>query len=175
MMPVPSHLRGAVRPRDTAIDEAALDAEVVCDCGSRRFDLLFPGETHEYRGQQIPCTAQINDRFFFLVRAHCTACGRDHLLFDKDFHGWDGFVCHNDAQASLPRPPLIPWKCLLCGKTEHEASVQIQTQGRADFVEGTEGEFDEERWPDGFEWFSMSITCTGCGKHTPEWVSYETM
>jgi hypothetical protein len=175
MMPVPSHLVGSVRPKDAVVDEAPLDADVVCGCGSRRFDLLYPGQTHEYRGEQIPCTAQINDRFFFLIKARCTTCDRDHLLLDKDFHGWNGFVCHDEAQASVPRPPLVPWKCLACGKSEHQASVLINTEGREDFVEETEGEFDEGRWPDGFGWFSMSITCTGCGKQTPEWVSYETM
>src|SRR4051812_20623501 len=161
MMRVPSHRGGFVRPKDSAVDETALDAEVVCRCGSRRFDLLYPGQTHEYRGEQIPCTAQINHHFFFIIKARCTACGRDHLLFDKDFHGWNGFVCHDEAQASLPRPPLVPWECLSCGKTEHEASVQIQTQGREGFVEEAEGELDEDRWPDGFGWFSMSISCAG--------------
>ena len=174
-MPVPSHLVGSVRPKDAAVDEAALDAEVVCGCGSRRFDLLYPGQTQEYRGERIPCTAKINGHFFFLVKARCTACGRDHLLLDKDLHGWNGFVCRDEAQASAPRPPLAPWECLACGKGEHEASVRIDTEGREDFVEETDGEIDEERWPDGFGWFSMSITCAGCGKHTPEWVSYETM
>ncbi len=174
-MPVPSHLASFVRPKDPAIDESTLDAEVVCGCGSRCFELMYPGQTHEYRGELIPDVAQVNDRFFFLIKARCTACGRNLALFDKDFHGWDGFVCHDPAQASIPRPALIPWKCLSCGRTEHEASVQVQTEGRQDFVEVTDGEFDEESWPDGFGWFSMSITCTGCGKRTAEWVSYETM
>ncbi len=39
----------------------------------------------------------------------------------------------------------------------------------------SDGEFDENLWPDGFGWFSMAIKCCGCGKETPEWISYETM
>lgn len=175
MMPVPSHLIGSVLPKDSAIDETALDADVVCNCGSRRFELRYPGQTHDYQNEQIPCVAKIDDHFFFVVEVKCTKCGCDHVLLDMDFHGWNGFVCHDEAQASLPRPRLTPWKCLSCEKTEHEASVQIQTEGREHFVEETDGEFDEERWPDGFGWFSMSISCTGCGKNTPEWISYETM
>jgi hypothetical protein len=175
MMPVPSHLKGFVVPKESDIDEALLDATVVCHCGSNRFELLYPGKTHEYGGETIPCTAKINGQFFFLLKARCTSCGIEHLLFDKDFHGWDGFVGHKESQASLPRPPLTVWHCLGCGKTEHKASVQIQTQGKQDFVEEGDGELDEDRWPDGFGWFTMPITCTGCGKHTPEWVSYETM
>lgn len=175
MMPVPSHLVGLVHPKDPQIDETALDAQVVCSCGAKSFVLLYPGATHEYRGELIPCTAEIDNRFFFLIKARCTSCGREHLLLDKDLHGWNGFVCHDSAQASLPRPPLTTWKCLKCGATEHQASVQVQTEGRQDFTDGTNGEFDEERWPDGFGWLSMSIVCAACGKETPEWVSYETM
>src|SRR5207248_3338688 len=110
-----------------------------------------------------------------LIRARCVACGREHLLFDKDFHGWDGFVCHDPAQAAHPRPPLTAWNCLACGNRAHEASVEILTQGRQDFVDESDGELDEDRWPDGFSWFNMSITCATCGKTTPQWVSYETM
>jgi hypothetical protein len=44
-----------------------------------------------------------------------------------------------------------------------------------DFVSESVGAFDEDRWPDGFGWFSMAIKCTECGQHTAEWISYETM
>jgi len=47
--------------------------------------------------------------------------------------------------------------------------------GKEFFVAESQGEFDENDWPDGFCWFSMAIKCTGCGKNTPEWISYETM
>jgi hypothetical protein len=175
MMPVPTHLAGLLVPKESAIDEGSLNATVVCKCGGNRFDLLYPGETQEYGGEMIPCTVEVNGHFFFVLKARCTSCSIEHLLFDKDFHGWNGFVCHDESQASLARPALARWRCLKCSKPEHEASVQIQTQGKQDFVEEGGGELGEERWPDGFGWFTMAITCTSCGKHTPEWVSYETM
>jgi len=175
MMPVPSHLVDCLAPKDATIDEGPLDADVRCPCGANRFDLLFPGQTHAHQGETIRCTANINDNFFFLVKARCTHCHKEHLLLDSDFHGWNGFVCHDPNQAALPRPPLVAWKCLACGATEHEAAVQIQTEGMQDFVSESGGKFDEKRWPDGFGWFSMAIKCTTCSKETPEWVSYETM
>lgn len=174
-MPIPSHLTDCVAPKDITIDESPLDAVVRCHCGSSKFVLLFPGQTHEYRGDTIPCTAQINGKFFFLIRARCVDCECEHLLLDSDFDGWNGFVCHDPKQASIPRPPLVPWTCLSCGGTTHQASVQIQTEGKVHFVSESDGKFDEDRWPDGFGWFTMAIKCTGCGKETPEWVSYETM
>lgn len=175
MMPVPSHLTDFVAPKDPTVDEGPLDADVRCPCGSSKFALLFPGHTKEYQGETIPVVAQINGKFFFLVKARCTNCNDQHLLLDADFHGWNGFVCHDAEQAALPRPPLVPWKCLSCNATEHEASIQIQTEGEQDFLSESSGKFPAERWPDGFGWFSMEIKCTACGKQTPEWISYETM
>jgi hypothetical protein len=175
MMPVPTHLRECVVPKDSAVDESELDATVRCPCGSQEFSLLFPGHTHEYDGETIPCTAEIDGSFFFLIKAVCTSCSKEHLLIDQDFHGWNGFVCHEESQASKPRPPLTPWKCLGCGATPHSATIQIQTEGREDFVEEAGDEFDADRWHDGFGWFSMAIRCGECGKETPQWVSLETM
>lgn len=175
MMPVPSHLIECVVPKSSVVDEQALDATVKCTCGSTRFRLMFPGQTHNLRGDVIPCTANIDGKYFFIVRANCVRCHREHVLIDADFHGWNGFVCHDAAQASVARPELVAWQCLGCGGSVHEASVQIQTEGREDFVDQAGDEFDPERWPDAFGWFSMTIRCVACHRETPDWVSYETM
>jgi hypothetical protein len=175
MMPVPSHLVGCVAPKDSLVDESPLDADIRCPCGSIRFDLLFPGQTHKFQGETCPCTATIDGAFFFLVKAHCIGCQREHLLIDVDLHGWNGFVCHDVKQAVLPRPPLIPWKCLDCGATAHEASILIQTEGKADFMSESGGKFDAAKWPEAFGCLSMAIKCSGCGKQTPEWICCETM
>jgi len=159
MMPVPTHLRDCVVPHFLEIDGSGLEGKVLCPCGSESFQLLYPGQTHEWNGEQVPCSAEIEGKFFFLVTARCTECATEHLLIDQDYHGWNGFVCREPEQAALPRPPLSPWPCKSCGALEHRALIQIETQGRADFLEETEGEFPENRWPDGFSWFSMSITC----------------
>jgi hypothetical protein len=55
MMPVPSHLVGCVAPRDSVVDETPLIADVRCPCGSTKFDLLFPGQTHVFQGEVCPC------------------------------------------------------------------------------------------------------------------------
>lgn len=175
MMPVPTHLKGCVVPTSAKIDESDLKAKVQCPCGGKTFELLYPGQTHEYDGQEVPCVAQIKKKFFFLVKAKCTACRQESLLIDVDFHGWNGFVCHDARQAKLPRPPLVPWKCQKCGGLAHKATVQIQTQGKADFIEESGGMIDKKRWPDAFGCFSMSIECTGCRAKTPDWVCCETM
>lgn len=174
-MPVPSHLVDCVVPKESVIDERPLDANVRCTCGSHQMELFFPGQTTQYRGETIACTAEVDGKFFFLVKAQCAHCKKQHLLLDIDFHGWNGFVFHDPKQAAVPRPVLIPWNCLACGNVVHEASIQVQTEGKEDFVSGGCSKFPEERWPDGFAWITIGILCASCGKQTPEWVSYETM
>jgi hypothetical protein len=175
MMPVPSHLAGIVVPLDDEIDEEALSAAVSCSCGESEFELLYPGHTNEYKGERIPCTAEIDGNFYFVLKSRCTSCGREHLLLDADFHGWNGFICHDAAQAALPRPQLIAWQCQGCSNTKHRGIVHIQTQGRDDFISEAGDEFDVNRWPDAFGWFSLDVTCSKCGKECKELVSYETM
>ena len=175
MMPVPSHLVHCAVPKESGIDENPLDAVVRCPCGSKVFELLYPGQTRDFEGEAVPCVAKIGGKFFFLVKACCVACHRSHLLFDSDLHGWNGFVCHDAKQAAIPRPSLVPWACPSCGATAHEASVQIQTQGKEDFVVEAGPGFDAKRWADGFDWITMAIMCIGCGKHTGDWISYEAM
>lgn len=176
MMPIPTHLKDVVVPRDERIDEEALSADIRCPCGGATFELLYPGQTHEYDGEIIPSTAEIGGRFFFLLKARCSSCSSEHLLLDADFHGWDGFVCHDSEQAAIERPTLTPWKCQSCGQTKHTGVVHIQTEGKEDFTTAQAGgDFDPDRWPDAFGWFSLDVTCDQCGKHSPELVSYETM
>ena len=175
MMPPPSHLTEWVVPDDERIDEESFAGRVQCPCGSQELQLLYLGQTHEYQGEQIPCTAEIDGRFFFLIQALCARCGATHTLLDIDFHGWDGYVCHDAEQAALARPELTEWTCPDCGGSFHTARIGIETQGKEDFIEETNGEFPQERWPDGFSWFDMSIECVKCGRSPETWVSCETM
>ncbi|MGO4129430.1 hypothetical protein AB4Z01_33880 [Inquilinus sp. YAF38] len=175
MMPVPTHLIDCVVPLESGLDQASLKAAVRCSCSSVQFRLLFPGQAQEHEGRQIPSTAKIGGQFFFLLKAHCTGCGRKNLLFDADFHGWNGFVCHEPEMAARTRPPLVPWACQSCGGLHHTGIVTISTEGREDFVAEAGDEFDPERWPDGFGWFALDVTCVQCGVMTKDLVSYETM
>ena len=130
MMPAPTHLRRIAVPTSDVVDEEALQAAIRCTCGEDRFEVMFPGQTHDWNGEQVPCTAQIEDKFFFLVLARCSSCQQTHCIIDQDLHGWDGFICHDAEQAALPRPALESWPCKLCGSAIHHVSVEIQTEGK---------------------------------------------
>jgi len=174
MMPVPTHLQGIAVPAETTVDEAPLQAELRCGCGSQSFAFLFPGQTHVYAGRTIPCTAEVDGRYFYIVSARCSQCQAERVLLDADFHGWNGLICHDPVQAAAPRPPLTPWRCRNCGGTAHRGALCISGEGRDDFIEA-DTEFDTDRWPDAFGWFSLSCSCLQCGHDEPDLFEDETM
>jgi hypothetical protein len=139
------------------------------------FRLLFPGKTHIFQGKQTPVTTKIGDAYFFLVRAKCEKCELQHLVFDCDFHGWNGFVCHDKFQASLPRPPLFPWRCVRCKEEKHRAVVSVTSQGKADFVDEAGPAFKSSQWAEGFECLALHLVCRGCSLQTSPWIACEAM
>ena len=174
MLQVPSHLKGILVPREDTTDTEIVEGRLRCKCESEQFQLMYPGQTHQYEGKTYPCTAQVDGNFFFLIKAVCNECSEGYLVFDKHFHGWDGFVCHDTEEAKLSRPPLVPWRCLSCGGLFHKVMVEIAFQSKEFFVRETGGKFDEDRWPDAFQWIWISITCCKCSLKTEKWVDYET-
>ena len=173
--PLPTHLRPFAVPREGIGEAHRVEADIRCPCGETRFELRYPGVTSDWEGRQGPCDAQIGDHYFFRLEARCLGCGCDHLLLDKDFHGWDGLVCHDPAQAALPRPPLVAWTCVECAGTSHTGMVAIAVESRESTLEDAGDDLDPERWYDAFGWFSLDLVCSQCGRAEPDLVSYETM
>lgn len=187
MMPVPTHLEKIIVPFSGEAgllfmgpilypyQEETLVGNVICSCGNDELEVLYPGQTHIWKGERIPCVAKINENYFLIVKVRCSKCKAEHLIFDRDFHGWNGWVCRDTAQASLPRPELTEWNCSKCENTNHKVVVVITTQGKDDFLNETEGQFDVNRWQDAFESLSVTITCLSCGHETKSFIVCEAM
>ena len=175
MMPVPTHLVGIAVPAEAEVDEAPLRAELRCGCGSLSFEFLYPGQTQVIGGREIPCDAEIDGNYFYIVSARCTACRAERVLLDADFHGWNGLTCHDPVQAAAARPPLTPWHCRNCRETAHVGMLFISGEGKDDFIEEAGSDFDPDRWPDAFGWFSLSCSCLQCGLDEPDRFVSETM
>lgn len=174
MMPVPSHLRSIIVPQKYIVDDGLMIGNLSCQCGNEESNLMYPGQTQEYEGSIYPCTAEIDGNFFFLIKIICTKCKSSYILFDKHFHGWNGMMCHDEQKANLPRPPLVPWKCVSCGGLSHKVTIKIAFESKEDFIEQSRGEFKEAEWPDAFQWIWITIKCCSCGVVTENWVDYET-
>jgi hypothetical protein len=170
MKTLPTHIKDCVK--DIEYTEDFIKGTICCTCGNRVFTLYYPGETTEYNGKVIPCSAYINDHSYFILRAQCSECKKEFLLFDRDFHGWDGYVCHDEKDASKPRPPLVPWKCIECNEDKHVAQIMFCYGDEDEMLEDLGG--TKINLADAFEWIYVNIKCKICGHVTEKWVDYET-
>lgn len=176
MMPAPTHLKEITKnltdddveifdledKYEESVDESyefAFVGKVVCTCGNQCLEYLRPDE-------------ETGDNY---IKVRCPECQREHLIFDADFHGWDGWICHNDEMANEVRPETEVFKCTDCESGLHEVVLVIDSQGKQDFIEEAGDEFNADRWQDAFEWITIHVKCCNCGKVTQEIVSYETM
>lgn len=174
-MPPPQHLQNCTVAIKSRCTRKAFAAHVQCPCGGKKFRLLHSGGVWEDdKGDKRPSATNGESGSYLVIKATCAACQAEHLLFDMDFHGWNGFVCRTDAHLR-PRPDLIHWHCTKCGQQEHTATVGVFSEGRQDAIEES-GEFlTEANWQEGFGSIGIATKCCGCGHKAEDWLSFETM
>jgi hypothetical protein len=64
--------------------------------GANPSSCCIPVQPH--KDSVIPVTLEKDGYFFFRIEAACKRCRIHHLLFDTDFHGWNGYICHDSAE-----------------------------------------------------------------------------
>jgi len=182
MPSTPAHLAGISRLDEDRTTEQMFVADIVCTCGNPNLNLMHSGGTREENGEPIPQTAEVEGSFFMIIGAECPACQKSHLIFDKDYHGWDGFACaHETGYRANPRPDLVSWPCVKCNSPSHRITVLISMDREMILDDGPvtspDGSsiLDDSNWQEGFDWITVEITCSKCGRKTEEWLSYEAM
>lgn len=155
--PIPRHLQPFFTLTGDENSEYEVTGTIRCSCGGECFELW-----------------ESNDRL--LVKLVCRECGEEIILLDSGNHGWDGFVCKNDdLDRSLP---FEKFDCPDCGQDGFRVLVRISSQGKQDFLEecvANDDSFTAEDWVDGFEWITISVSCTDCSFREEDWVDLETM
>jgi len=174
MLPIPRHLKKILKPVGNDIMEAFVTGEIVCDCGSNSFKIKLVGDTSFYEKKRVIKLIEIDGHYFLIVQVQCNKCEKEHLIFDKDLHGWNGFVCGHEDEVPL-RPASKDWHCNKCDKTDHSMKVRIQSKGQDDFIEEGGDEFDKNDWVEAFSWITVMVECNSCKASNKEWISYETM
>lgn len=173
-LPIPKHLSKILIPIGDKNEEFNVTGKLKCSCGNENLEIKLVGDDSDYKKKQVIRVVEINSGYFLIIKTYCKKCDSENLIFDNDFHGWNGFVCGGDNR-ELNRPKPKQWNCDKCANSEHQIQLQIESQGKEDFVEEGGEEFAEEDWTEGFSWITIKTECTNCGKTNPEWISYETM
>jgi len=174
MLPIPRHLETILKPIGNDNTEFEVVGQMVCNCGSDKFKIEIVGDDSEYESDCVIKVQEIADNYFLIVKLHCNDCDKEHLVFDNDYHGWNGFICGGDSK-ELPRPKTKVWNCNKCQTANHSITLTIQSQGQEDFVEEAGDEFESKDWTEAFSWITMKTECKNCGVTNDEWISYETM
>lgn len=171
--PVPKHLKEILKPIGDN-NEFEVTGKIVCDCGSEEFKIKLVGDDSEYETNKVIRLAEIDDNYYLIVSVKCNNCNKEHLIFDNDFHGWNGFVCGENSK-SIAKPETKNWTCKNCYGTNHSMTLLIHSQGQDDFKEEAGDEFDKNDWAEGFSWITIKLACNSCNEKNEEWISYETM
>ncbi|WP_371366365.1 hypothetical protein SRRS_07530 [Sporomusa rhizae] len=178
ILPIPTHLKHILIPKGEN-DEFEITGDIRCDCGNDEFTINFIGDYQN----GIVTLCEYEGVFYLVIKCKCQKCGKLHLIFDSNLHGWDGFVCSDESgligSDSFPVEEKL-WSCPQCTNDSHKVSVAISSQGQADFIaevlENSEDtRFVEDDWVNAFEWITISLKCLRCGFEDKKWIDYETM
>jgi hypothetical protein len=175
MLPIPKHLENILIPFGKDNNEYQVIGHIQCNCGSKEFKIRFVGDSSEYLEEKVIKVMSINDHYFLIVKATCKKCNKEHLLFDADIHGWNGFICHDEDESKAERLNEKEWNCPDCNDNAFFIEIKINSQGKQDFVEEAGEEYNPNDWINAFEWITINLTCSKCKKENKEWISYETM
>ena len=174
MLPIPKHLEKILKVNELNNSEFEVTGKILCSCGCEDFAMKYVGDTSEYDTEKVIKVIEIEENYYLIFKLECVKCKIVHLIFDNDFHGRNGFVC-GELSKELERPQTQTWKCIKCDNTNHKVIVKINSAGKEDFIEETEGDFDGNDWIEAFSWITISIECRSCNEKNKEWISYETM
>lgn len=170
-LPIPKHLISILQPTGINNHAQQVTGDIICTCGCPTFAIQYVGNPH----RTFLRVVEIQTNYYLIIGVVCDNCSQQHLIFDHDFHGWNGFVCTEEEKRQLPRPASAVWACPICQNQHHSMHVRIYSEGQEDFIEETAGEFPPNNWTEAFSWITIHLQCTSCLNRIKDWISYETM
>ncbi len=170
MLPIPRYLKKIFFPVGENNHQYEVTGDIKCICNSKNFEVQYVGLKDE-SGSIIP--VNINGNYFFIINIKCLECSNKYIIFDKDFNGWAGFVCHDEKAANLPSPPELIWQCPECKNNSNKIQITIKSQGEEYFLEETNCGFQPDQWLEAFEWITIQLVCSNCNHINYDWVSFE--
>lgn len=110
-----------------------------------------------------------------IVKLKPKECKTEFVIFNSNLHGYDAITAQQKS-------PLLPYKykkksrCRKCGSEFYRVYINIHNTGKMDLLnEQSINAMSDVNWMDAFDWFSIDLECSGCGKKTKKWFEFETM
>lgn len=157
-LPIPTHLQPYFIPIGDNNCEYEVTGKIQCSCENEEFEVW---ESNHRR----------------VIKLVCRQCRKEIVLFDAGKHGWNGFVCDEARYINRARP-FEKYICSQCHSDGYNIIVQIDSQGKEDFIEecvAYDNSFSADDWVNGFECIAVSISCGECNVTEENWMIEETM
>ena len=107
--------------------------------------------------------------------AICSQCGQEILIFDSRKHGYNSLTALDQKNYSEDFRTEKRGKCSKCGYESTEISLAISSTGKSDLLNENAEVINNNNWENAFDWFTVSVKCSGCGKETKKYLDVETM
>lgn len=160
-MESPKHLKGIFRP--TGRDDT--EGYIVCTCGCKTFGMKYYGEP--YKGY-IRIQKVSPYRYGLVVKAVCTDCKNEWLLFDYGKHAYDGYICGDGEGVVIDDSELNDFTTE--DDDAFEVKISFETDGEEQFLEDMvenppEGmSFTLDDRPDIWSWVVIDLKGAKSGK-----------
>ena len=111
-----------------------------------------------------------------IVEAVCADCNKKISIFNSAVNGYNGLLNSFKGKEKKYYPVTKKSKCHICGCETYKIYINIHNTGKKDLLEDQACEYiNEDNWVDAFDWISIDLECSDCGKKTKKWFEMETM
>ena len=108
-----------------------------------------------------------------VVKLKCAVCGKEYEIFNSSKHGYDGIISNKKYEGKIPMTKKR--RCSSCNGETYQVELTISNTGKKDLMEEGGEYITEENWTTAFEWISVDLSCSTCGKKYKKWFDMETM
>lgn len=144
----------------------------------KRYWVMYVGDTKDHKSlkevmkdphyighfEKVPYDLSEPTDFQYMY-AKCKHCGKEILLFDDRYYGYDGVCTHYEQPNKRYRADgKLKTTKAHCEGAGYKIYVTIDSTGKDDLLEDTDGPITEENWKDAFEWIKIDLECAKCGK-----------
>lgn len=123
-------------------------------------------ELYRSDGQNVAVTP-------IVVKAVTSDLNTEVELFHSLRNGYDAMI--SAEQTYLPVKFKKKNKCRVCACETYKIYVHIHNTGRQDLMECDCEKITDKNWTNAFDWISIDLECSKCGKKTKRWFETETM
>lgn len=108
-----------------------------------------------------------------VIKLKCAVCGKEYEIFNSSKHGYDGIISNKKYEGKIPMTKKR--RCSSCNGETYQVELTISNTGKKDLMEEGGEYITEENWTTAFEWISVDLSCSTCGKKYKKWFDMETM